>query len=142
MNSLNIFLSGGIKDLCAEDYYDWRVYVKERLEDCCKRIECFNPVDHFDYLENSISNQPIQTEKEIFRLETHKVRKSDLLIANWNSQSIGTAMEIAIAHENKIPILLLHQDTSVELYPWIEICADKVFNDVESIVLYILKHYV
>ena len=75
------------------------------------------------------------------RLDLHKLRNSDLIIANFNDMySLGSMAEIAIAYDRRIPIIGLNIDDQ-ELHPW-QICmCERIFNDMEDMVDYIQKFY-
>lgn len=104
------------------------------------KVHCCNPNDHFNFL----NNKTYKSEKEIMEYDLYKVRKSDVIIANFNDpSSIGTACEIAIAHEYSIPIIgLCEHDEENNLHPWLKEFCSRIFINREELVLYLLQHYV
>lgn len=69
------------------------------------------------------------------------VRKSDLIIANFNSsQSIGTAQELALANEYRIPVVGLNAENK-ELHPWLTECCEKMFTDMSDLLDYVQFYY-
>ena len=83
-------LSADVKKTCADT----------------KPMNIINPVDYYNF-----KDKLFDTEKEVMRFDTNFVRNSDLVIVNANDpKSIGTSMEIAIAYEHHIPVLILNKD--------------------------------
>lgn len=64
-------------------------------------LSFFNPPLYYS------PNQPYhKNEREVMEYELDRLRKSDVVIVNFNiPKSIGTAMEVAVARENRIPII-------------------------------------
>ena len=55
-------------------------------------------------------------------------------------QSIGTSMEIAIAHEHNIPVLILNEEDE-ELHSWWVEMADRVFRNWGGLCQYVVDFY-
>lgn len=132
-------MSGGITGLSFEEANAYRVAWKNFLEniECDYKIKCFNPMEYYNF------NMPSDTytEKEIFTFELKKLRKCDLVLVNQsNPNSIGTAMEIMLAMELNIPILL-YIPKDIEAHPWIIECGDKIFNDEDKLLDYVKNKY-
>ena len=83
-------------------------------------------------------------DREIMEYDLHRVRKSDAVIVNFNDpKSIGSACEMAIAYQLRIPIIGLCEngEEKVIIHPWLkEFCA-RIFTDREDLVLYVMHHY-
>ena len=75
----------------------------------------------------------------IFDLD--KVRKSDLIIANFENHSIGTIIEVAVAYENKIPILGLNRQFGKEIHPWLTESCIRVFDNLTMLISYVINFY-
>lgn len=76
------------------------------------------------------------------RYEIHNLKKADVVVANLNNQdSIGTCMEIAIAHDHGIPIVGLH-DGDEPLHPWLEECCTRVCDSMDELIEYVADYYI
>lgn len=138
------YLSGGMSKFDKKNFNtsnEWRIDIKNQLEEITnKKVYCFNPNDHFNFLDNTA----YISEKEIMEYELYKIRKSDAVIVNFNDPtSIGTACELAVAHEYGIPIIGLseHGEENI-LHPWLKEFCVRIFADREDLVLYMIQHYV
>lgn len=137
------YLAGGIEDFGKENFNmanDWRTDIKSQIEEISEgRVLCCNPNEHFNFLKKTYDS-----EKEIMEYDLHKVRKSEVVIVNFNvPKSIGTACELAIAHECKIPIVGLCENGEMNmLHPWLKEFCSRIFTDREDLVLYTIQHYV
>lgn len=138
------YLCGGIGLFGKERFNEgneWRVNIKDLIEHISNRkVKCCNPNEHFNFLDRST----YKSDKEVMEFDLHKVRNSDLIIVNFNDpKSIGTACELAIAHELKIPIIGLCENGEEKiLYPWLKEFCSRIFTDREELILYVTKHYV
>lgn len=54
--------------------------------------------------------------------------------------SIGTAQELAIANENKIPVLGLNTK-GLTLHPWLIESCERMFNEMDDLVDYVRAFY-
>jgi len=130
----------------ADRYHEgnqWREEVKKRLfrmadlYGAIKKPMTINPNDHFSFLDNStyISN------REIKELDLYKATHSDLIIVNFLvNDSIGTSKEIAICHDKGIPIIGLNEQ-KLELHPWDIDDCNRIFDDMDEMLEYVVKHY-
>ena len=142
-NIFQIYLAGGMQDLSFTKQNEWREKLSHLLVNRCrassgniKQINIINPVDYYNFQEKLFD-----TDKEVVRFDTNFVRNSDLIIVNANDpKSIGTSMEIAIAYEHHIPILILNEDKEV-LHSWWVQMTDKVFNNVDKLCEYVYDFY-
>ncbi len=134
MRMFKIYLSGGMKNISFEKQSQYREYIEQSFAG----YECkiFNPVKYFNY-----QIQKHKTEKQVFLFELDNVRKSDLLIVNFNDpSSLGTMTELAIAYENRIPIIGIREN-SEELHAWhIEMC-DVIFESTDEATDYVKVYY-
>lgn len=125
-----------------EECNSWREDIKNKIiEQSNEKVKCCNPNDHFNFLDNTT----YKTQREIMECDLHKVRNSDAIIVNFNDpQSIGSACEMAIAYELKIPIIGLCENNENEslLHPWLKEFCIRIFNNREELVLYVIKHYI
>lgn len=137
MNEFNIYLSGALTGFTLEKQLKWRNEVIELIKSNTTRpVRFFNPPKHF-----SPSTNNHLTEREVMEFEVERLHKSDLVIVNLNyPKSIGTAMELAIAYDNKIPILGLHR-CSDELHPWLGLSCNRIFKDKKELADYVITNY-
>lgn len=133
MNKVNIYLSGGTEGLTIEEQIKWRNQIIDAVKygDCdlepTKTPVFFSPPDY--HLLSAY-----KTEKEAMDFELNRLRKSDLVVVNFNTpQSIKMAMEMATAKENRIPIIGLNKD-NVELHPWLNECCIRICDNVKELV--------
>ena len=139
MNRYQIFLSGGMSNLSFDEQNTWRKEIKDKLEnyDCDFKVKCINPVEYY----NTFNEGMYDSDLEVMNFDLHKLKTSDLIIVDFNDKkSIGTNMEIAIAHENEIPILGL-VSSEQELHPWQYAMTSKVFTDMDALIEYIKIYY-
>lgn len=139
-----IYLAGGMQDLSFEEQNDWRervcqsIITRHRmLNPRIKEVNVINPVDYYNF-----QDALYDTEKEVMRFDTNFVRNSDLVVVNANDpKSIGTSMEIAIAYEHHIPVLILNTENK-SLHSWWVEMSDKIFDDEEKLCTYIADFYI
>ena len=83
-----------------------------------------------------------ESEKEVRDFDLNILRNSNLLIVNFNKpDSIGTAQELAIAHELHIPVLGLNENRC-ELHPWLRECCDRIFDSMYELIEYTRFYYI
>lgn len=137
---VNIFLSGGMGNLSFEEQTKWRSKIKNAIlsgyYDCKYKPIFFDSTTHYNYEDKLHKN-----ELEVFEYNMNALRKSDLVIVNFNDlKSIGTTMELAIAHEHRIPVVGIVGD-NVELHPWFECCVMRTCKDIREAVEYVVAFF-
>lgn len=136
------YLSGGMTKFGADNFDEsnnWRVDIKEQIEKISEGyITAFNPNSHF-----SMMDDPNEfTDREAMNLDIYKLRQSELVIyANNDPLSRGSMIEIGIATERRIPIIVLNENKQ-ELHPWVESLSERVFEDRKDLMLYLQEHYI
>ena len=119
---------------------NWRVYIKNILEkyEYDYKVKVINPNDYFSF--NDVFPK-YKTQREIMEFDLNRVRNSNLIIVNFNDvYSLGTMAEIAIAYENRIPIIGLNINKQ-DLHPWqIEMC-NRIFGDIGDMLDYTQNYY-
>lgn len=143
MRDCFIYLCGGMGKFGKENFDEgnqWRKYCKQALETCeCDfKVRAVNPNDYFNFVD-----EPPQynTQDEVMRLDLHKLRNSNLVIANFNDMySLGSMAEIAIAYDRGIPIIGLNKDIR-ELHPWQVCMCERIFTDIDKMLDYIEDFY-
>lgn len=138
MKNKLFYLAGGMQNLSLSEQNDWRIDLKDIIEDLGNdKIHVINPIDHFSFFEKTH-----ESDREVMELDLGKVRKSDLIIVNFNDpKSIGTTAELAISYEHRIPIIGLNENNN-ELHPWLKCFCSRIFTDKEDLLLYVIKHYI
>ena len=102
-----------------------------------KRPVCINPNFHFNFLDNTT----YKSNREIKEFDIYKATHSDLIIVNFLvPDSIGTSKEIAICHYLGIPVIGLNEQ-NLELHPWDVDDCNRIFNDMDEMLEYVVKHY-
>ena len=140
MENVRIYLSGGMSGLTLEEQLKWRNRFRDAIRfgesDLLKKPIFFSPPDYY-----SPSTDKHKSEREAMEFELANLRKSDLVVVNFNvPKSIGTAMEIMVAKENKIPVIGLCKD-GIELHPWLIECCTRMCNDFKELVEYVVQFY-
>ena len=140
MESCRIYLAGGMSNLTLEEQTKWRMRFKDAIKyngyDYEKKPIFFDPTQNY-----SLFEQDHKSEREVFEYDLYNLRRSDLVVVNFNApKSIGTAMELAIAKENKIPVIGLSRKNT-ELHPWILECCTRVCNDFREFVEHVVRFY-
>lgn len=97
-----------------------------------------NPNDYFSFAEDNVT---YESQREIMEFDLNKVRKSDLVIVNFNDPaSLGTMAELAIAYEKRIPVIGLNED-KYELHPWQKEMCNRIFYDINEMLKYVSAYY-
>lgn len=130
-----------MKNLSLADQLNYRQYIEdsilESMDICKDKVYIFNPVKYFNYYEELHSS-----EKQILRFEINALKKSDLVIVNFNDvYSLGTMSEIAIAYDHQIPIIGYNKDNGNELHAWQTEMADVIFDNIELLIDYVKNYY-
>jgi len=128
--------------LSFEEYSEWRNEITDRLKRRCDdnvNLTVINPPEFFNF-EMDVSSY---TNTEIYEFEMRAVRESDFIIANLNyNDSIGTSHELAVACENRIPVIALVDDKKVSsIHPFDLECVSKICNTMDDLVDYISYYY-
>lgn len=133
-----VYLSGGITGLSIEEHDEWRYRFQKMIADLevLNKVRVFNPVDHIEELAPDRMD-----EKQAMDYDLNMLRKSDLVIMNFNNPaSIGTTCEMGIAYEKRIPIIGLNE-IKYSLHPWQELMCSKIFTEWDWMIDYFVKHY-
>ena len=140
METVKIYLSGGMSSLNFEEQNKWRTQVANAIKfggyDYEKKPVFFNPVDFYNFEEKYH-----KSEREIVEFDLHNLRNSDLVIVNFNDpKSIGTTAELAIAYEMKIPVIGINKDNQ-ELHPWLVEFTNRMCESLREAVEYTVEYY-
>lgn len=139
METVRVYLSGGMSSLDFEQQSKWRQQIQDAVKfnyECEKKPIFFNPVQYFNFEETRH-----KTEYEAMEFDLNALRNSDLVIVNFNDpRSLGTCAELAIAYEMKIPIIGINKDNK-ELHPWIECFCNRICSSLKEAVEYVVDFY-
>ena len=140
MDSIHIYLSGGMSGLNLEEQTKWRRQVQDAIKyeghDLLKTPLFFDPTQYY-----SIFSHDHKTEKEAMNFDLYNLRKSDIVIVNFNApNSIGTAMELMLAKECNIPIIGLNKNNET-LHPWLVECVDRMCDNMRELVDYTVNYF-
>lgn len=143
MKYFQIYLCGGMGKFGKNNFEKsntWRIYCKNTLENCeCDyNVKAINPNDYFNFAEDP---PRYVNQREVMELDLNKLKKSDLVIVNFNDiYSLGSMAELAIAYDRHIPIIGFDIDNQ-ELHPWqIEMC-NRIFNNIDEMLDYVEDYY-
>ena len=143
MRDFVVYLSGGMMKF-GNDNFDkgnkWREYCRQALENCESpyKVKCFNPNFYFSFKADA---PEYSSETEVMRFDLYNLRKSDLVIVNYNDKkSLGTTSEVAIAYDRGIPVIALNEDGG-EIHPWLRCMPERIFDDIDKMLDYIEDFY-
>jgi len=121
----------------------WREEVNKKLfrmadlYGAIKKPVTINPNNHFSFLDNTTYT----SQREIKEFDLHKATNSNLIIVNFLVPvSIVTSKEIAICHDKGIPVIGLNEQ-KLELHPWDIDDCNRIFDDMDEMLEYVVKHY-
>lgn len=143
MKTITIYLCGGMGKFGKDNFEEsnnWRKYCKRTIEHCESTYNgiTINPNDYFNFVDEP---PQYKTHNEVMRLDLHKLRNSDLVIANFNDKhSLGSMAEIAIAYDRRIPIIGLNE-SSEELHPWQTAMCERIFTNIDEMLDYVEDFY-
>lgn len=139
MRNFTIYLAGGMSGIPMEEYGKRRDKIRNLLTTNKPDNLALHIVDPSKYYNYDYKHH--ETEKEILRWELNKVRNSNLIIVDLTvEKSVGTIVELAIAYENKIPIVGVNADKE-NIHPWLEEICDRTFNNIETGIDYVISYY-
>lgn len=142
-NMYFIYLCGGMGKFGKENFEKcnkWREYCKHTLEnyECNYRVEAINPNNYFNFVDNP---PQYKSQSEVMRFDLHKLRNSNLVVANFNDMySLGSMAEIAIAYDRGIPVIGLNESNQ-ELHPWQVCMCERIFDNIDEMLDYIEDFY-
>lgn len=139
METVKIYLSGAMGSLSFDEQNKWRQQIQDSIKyeyDCEKKPIFFNPVDYYNFVDIHY-----KTDKEVMEYDLHNLRNSNLMIVNFNDPaSLGTAMEVALAYELRMPIIGLNKDNQV-LHSWLKCSCNRIFTNLRELVDYVVEFY-
>lgn len=142
-NTYFIYLCGGMGKFGKENFDEgnkWRKYCKRVLEtyECNFKVGAINPNDYFNFVDEP---PHYKSQSEVMKFDLHKLRNSNLVIANFNDMySLGSMAEIAIAYDRGIPVIGLNENGQ-KLHPWQECMCERIFDNMDEMLGYIEDFY-
>lgn len=132
-----IYMAGGITDVEWSKAKEWRDKLSTLIDEACKgQWYCFDPCDHFNEFGEVIS------EAESVRYDLDHLRHSRIMVVSFEhtQRSIGTAIEIGVAYENKIPIIGFNPNKE-ELHPWYKEICTHICTSFDGLLMFLCDHY-
>lgn len=139
MENIKIYLAGGMTGLSLEEQSHWRTRFQNAITiqfPHTKKPIFFSPPEYY-----SPSTNEHKSEREAMEFELAHLRKSDVVVVNFNvPQSIGTAMELMVAKEHRIPVIGLNETNNC-LHPWLLECCTRVCSNFRELAEHIANFY-
>ena len=133
-----IYLAGKISGIPFADANNWRMFLSNGLKtkSLIDSWKCFNPCAHIR------TNGSAMYDSEYFMYDLDQLRRSRLVIVSFEfgQDSIGTAMEVAVAFENRIPIIG-YNPGEIEVHPWYDMALTHMCYDMDGLILFLCDHY-
>ena len=139
MKEISIYLAGAMSGLTFEESNEWRKYVKDIFYDenfNGNIIKCINPNDYYNF--QIIKHK---SEHEVKEFDLYKLKHSDLVLVNLENinTSIGSAMELQVAHDTNIPIIAFGD--VINVHPWIADTIWRTEDTLENACEYIVNYF-
>lgn len=139
----HIYLAGAMSGISYAAMQTWRKEVELVFNNMTDyghfdKIYFFNPVDKFGTAEHmSYANESFA-----FETDLRKLKESNMVICNLSTgiKSVGTNVELGVAYENHIPVIVYNPD-KVELHPWQQMIANYVAENIESLLDVVHEYY-
>lgn len=133
-------MSGAMSGLSFEEQTKWRKQFCDAIKfggyDYNKVPSFFDPTQYYNF-----EYDCHKSEYEIMEFDLNALRKSDLVVVNFNlPSSIGTAMELMLAKELNIPIIGLDRDGK-DIHPWLRCCCNRICDDMKELVNHVVDFY-
>lgn len=147
-NYMTIYLAGAMTGKTLEEMNKWRKDVTRAIElspDFRRMVRVINPVLYYSTADDP---QKYDDDKEYIRWEWREAENADVVISacDTKTNSIGTAVETALAFKKNVPIVLYitNKDGYVcDVHPYLYYMADKLFyhNEIDEMVKYIARYF-
>lgn len=140
MENVRVYLSGGMGSLSFEEQSKWRKQIINAIKfgdyHYEKKPSFFNPVDYYNFEEVRH-----RSEREAMEFDLNALRHSDLVIVNFNDpKSIGTAMELMLAKELRIPVIGFGVNGQT-IHPWLLESCNRVCDNMREVVSHVIDFY-
>ena len=140
MDTCCIYLAGPMSHQSFDEQLKWITQLKDGLlyggYEYKKKPELFIPPLYYNFEEKHH-----KSEREVLNFDLNRLRNSDLVVALFNGiESVGTVMEVAIAYENRIPVIV-YNTTGGILHPWVQEMSTRECTDMRELVEYIVEYF-
>ena len=145
---MTIYLAGAMTGKTLEEMNKWRKDVTRAIElspDFRRMVRVINPVLYYSTADDP---QKYDDDKEYIRWEWREAENADVVISACDTKinSIGTAIETALAFKKNVPIVLYitNKDGYVcDVHPYLYYMADNLFyhNEIDEMVKYIARYF-
>lgn len=134
MNRKLIYMSGGMSNVTDEV-----IQKREKLAEMMEALDNFRVFKPWEFYNYNIKLH--ESEREIMNYELYQLKHSDIVIVDLiDPKSIGTAMELAVAHEHGIPIIGYNPYNN-KLHPWITEMCHRIFKTTVDLGHYVGRYY-
>ena len=140
MDTVKIYLSGGMSGLSFEEQTKWRRQFKDAIKfgdyNYEKKVSFFDPTQYYNFEE-----KVHKSEREIIEFDLYNLRNSNLIVVNFNNpNSLGTMAELILAKEYRIPVIGWNSSNK-ELHPWLEGCVTRMCSNIREVVSHVVEFY-
>jgi len=129
-----IYLCGPIMDEHEGAARAWRVQATELLK------------EHFvllDPMRRNFKDREVDSANEIVEFDLQDIRDADIILVNYNKNSVGTSMEVFYAsHELKKFVVAFSPFTFQDCSPWMVRFCTKILPSLERACGYITEHFI
>lgn len=145
MKEVKIYLSGAMGGLTVDEQLAWRTLFKNEVNKKLVYHKQFQPIYHsppeyYPFVDD-MNESERKSEKEVMNFDLYQVRTADLIVVNFtNPNSIGTAMELMLAHELHIPVIGLNENNK-KLHSWLIECCDRMCESMDELVDHVARFY-
>ena len=140
MESVKIYLAGGMSGVSFDEQIKWRKQVKDAVLYGCYEY-AYKPLFFLPPTYYNLEEQNHNTEREVIEFDLNRLRNSDLVIVNFNApNSIGTAIELAIAYERRIPVIGINEN-NMEIHPWLNECVTRMCYNMREAIRHVVDYY-
>ena len=138
MDKVKFYMAGGMAGLSVEEQMEWRKDIKKRINNSLIHDPTYFFQPPYYYQPDGDYHR---SEREGRDFDLNRLRHSDIVIVNFNvPNSIGTAQELAVAYEHRIPVIGLNENKN-KLHPWLYECCTRICETREELVKHIVDFY-
>lgn len=129
-----IYLCGPIMDEHEGQARAWRTKAKELLS---------RDFILLDPMRRNFKDREVDSANEIVEFDLQDIRDADIVLVNYNKNSIGTSMEVFFAsHDLKKFVVGFTPFSYKDSSPWMVRFCTKLLPDLETACAYIKEHFV
>ena len=134
MSKSKIYLCGPIMDEHEGHAREWRDKAKKMLG---RNFVLLDP------MRRNFKDREVDSANEIVEFDLQDIRDADIVLVNYNKNSIGTSMEVFYASHNLKKFVVGFSPFSFkDSSPWMVRFCTKILPDLETACRYIKEHFV